>query len=67
MRSDATIVTTCYGDRVMVTYSNGNQDWPILYEDGRIAFDNPLAVPPSIKKKARKLLEQLEQIEHKEG
>lgn len=59
-RTDAKIVR--YTDRtpsVVIETASGFCVWPILYDDGRIAYDYPEKVPAFIKPKVRRLLEQL--------
>lgn len=46
---------------LMVTFNMGwGSDYPIRYDDGKIAFDNPFIITKEIKNKCRKLLSVLE-------
>jgi hypothetical protein len=56
MRTTAQIVQTSIGPRVRVDCRDGLCDWPILYRDGRIAYDRPTWIPKFIKPKVRRLL-----------
>jgi hypothetical protein len=64
MRTAADIVETQTGFAVQVVCSSGWVDWPIMYSDGRVAYDAPERIPQFIRPRVRRLLRLLRRQQH---